>query len=440
MAYDGFYGALSTRGAVNEYFNQANAAKVEITLLAAAVKLDAKRSADSALLAQDYAYQAQTYISGINASVLNAQAAANLAELSSQASATYAQQSLANSASALNVANAANAKSDTASSTATSALNVANGINAKADNALATSQEAFGRAANALSTALGVDNKAQTALNNSQSAVDAVALKAPIASPTFTGTPTAPKPASSSSSLQVATTSFVKDFSPAPDYISGLFVNCYDGVNLTVSPGACYIPSTGTIQRFDSTMSLTVSGTTQMTWYHLYVYTSGTNSGTLELLTTAPVSYFGTARQLTGNTSRRYLGSFRANPTGGLWPFSMDTSDRVNYLVLWSTTGFRVLSSGTSTTRAFILADAVCPITATSAVVAATSTQVSTGFVFTLSRGGSPMDAGPTVQPNGKFVATIPLDSSQRMSYNWGAAPTNGGSAFVDIGGFEYAR
>ena len=38
----------------------------------------------------------------------------------------------------------------------------------------------------------------------------ALALKAPLASPAFTGTPTAPTPASGDNSTKVATTAFVK--------------------------------------------------------------------------------------------------------------------------------------------------------------------------------------------------------------------------------------
>lgn len=45
---------------------------------------------------------------------------------------------------------------------------------------------------------------------SSDGVFDALALKAPLASPTFTGTPAAPTPANSTNSTQLATTAFVK--------------------------------------------------------------------------------------------------------------------------------------------------------------------------------------------------------------------------------------
>uniref|UniRef100_A0AAU6VZU1 Particle-associated lyase n=2 Tax=unclassified bacterial viruses TaxID=12333 RepID=A0AAU6VZU1_9VIRU len=59
MAYDGFYSDLSTRGTVNDILNAANATKDQISVIAAAVKVDAGRAALSATQAQEYAYQAQ---------------------------------------------------------------------------------------------------------------------------------------------------------------------------------------------------------------------------------------------------------------------------------------------------------------------------------------------------------------------------------------------
>ena len=57
---------------------------------------------------------------------------------------------------------------------------------------------------NELATALGNDANFATTINN------ALALKAPLASPALTGTPTAPTAATADSSTKIATTAFVK--------------------------------------------------------------------------------------------------------------------------------------------------------------------------------------------------------------------------------------
>jgi len=136
-----------------------------------------------------------------------------------------------NASNAVTTANSANSTASTANtnatnavSTANNALSVANGIDAKATTALNNSNNAVTTANAAAATANAIDGKAQTALDNSNSAVTtanaasttannaaaAVAGKADLASPVFTGDPKAPTPATSDNDTSIATTAFVK--------------------------------------------------------------------------------------------------------------------------------------------------------------------------------------------------------------------------------------
>jgi len=65
-----------------------------------------------------------------------------------------------------------------------------------------------------------------------------LALKAPLASPAFTGTPTAPTPAFDASSTQIATTSFVRSLMPKQG--SGILVSDYGAVTLSHLTGGLH--------------------------------------------------------------------------------------------------------------------------------------------------------------------------------------------------------
>ena len=68
-------------------------------------------------------------------------------------------------------------------------------------------------------------NDGTTTVAPSQNAVfDALALKAPLASPTFTGTPTAPTAPPGTDSTQIATTAFVLANAPSSSGFSTTFM------------------------------------------------------------------------------------------------------------------------------------------------------------------------------------------------------------------------
>jgi hypothetical protein len=107
-------------------------------------------------------------------------------------------------------------------------------------------------------------------------------------------------------------------------YIDGLQMQWVSGTAVTVSSGTAYIPSLGNVLVANAAMALTGLSLTASTWYHLYLYS---NAGTpaVECVTTAPVLYYGTAYQKTGDNSRRYVGSVLADSlfTYAKWKYSL---------------------------------------------------------------------------------------------------------------------
>lgn len=163
-------------------------------------------------------------------------------------------------------------------------------------------------------------------------------------------------------------------------YIDG-FTVIYNGTNsITVKPGSAYIPSLGRV--ISSNADINASSLTIVTgWNHIYLYESSVTPA-IELSTTDPVKYFGSAQQKNGDASRRYLFSILGSASNAMYGFRHNCqSGRVTYtygnpgaapFVL--TTGF----SGTSSTA--LSCASVVPISAT--YVAATVSTAAAGVVF----------------------------------------------------------
>src|SRR6185503_5347718 len=92
-------------------------------------------------------------------------------------------------------------------------------------------------------------------------------------------------------------------------YIDGLKMEWISGTQIRVTTGAAYVPGPKRIAELATAVTLTPSLSAN-TWYHLYLTVSGATVG-VESVTTAPAApYMGMARSKTGDTSRRYLGSY----------------------------------------------------------------------------------------------------------------------------------
>ena len=82
------------------------------------------------------------------------------------------------------------------------------------------------------------NNPSDTAILTEKAISTLLALKAPLASPAFTGNPTAPTPTAGDNSTKIATTAFVKD--AVDDAQSGIVkVEAYNNTNLTPVDGVC---------------------------------------------------------------------------------------------------------------------------------------------------------------------------------------------------------
>jgi hypothetical protein len=209
--------------------------------------------------------------------------------------------------------------------------------------------------------------------------------------------------------------------------------------SISVGVGRCYAEN-GDLINATSTLTASSLSLSANTWYHVYVYL---NSGTpaVEVVTTAPATWKGTAYSKTGNTSRRYVGSVRTDGSGNVYEFSHVSNGG---LILYSgdcdldASPFRVLNGGTATTATSVSLSAVIPVTS----------QV--GYLRLLNTANVPAYFGPTSNVNGpalgvgsstqtSFLGQFPLTTSQAYYYKFNTAPSSGG-AYIDVYGYAFER
>lgn len=227
---------------------------------------------------------------------------------------------------------------------------------------------------------------------------------------------------------------------PDPGYISGLKMAWVSGTQVTVGTGAAYIQSAGSILQVPTAITVTCSGLTASTFYHLYLWN---NAGTpsIEYSTTAPASpYFGTASSKTGDTSRRYVGSVLTDSGSNVYGFAHAGND-VFYEAPIAGSPFAVAIS-TFPSATTISCSGIVPVSGrsiflnvinndtTHTVVLGNSTiALSTSVYFELVGSGA----------GGTTVAThIPLDAAQSFT----ALQTSGASSPVAlrVKGYTYER
>ncbi|WP_203435646.1 hypothetical protein [Enterobacter roggenkampii] len=203
---------------------------------------------------------------------------------------------------------------------------------------------------------------------------------------------------------------------------------------VTVSAGAAVIPSTGAPLEVSVPVTAIIGTTTASTWYHVYLYS---NNGTpaIEISTTVPTPYAYPAHTKTGDTSRRYLGSFRVDASNGVR--GVNTVDGRAFLQgSWYTVN-RVLAGGTATPRTAVDVSSLNPVTALTCLLSANN-----GATAGVAAIGSTNEASGdmiNVPINGKFTAEIPFRSYPNIFYQYLSA-VSGGGLYLDIGGYTYAR
>ncbi|WP_286075705.1 hypothetical protein [Stenotrophomonas sp. 59] len=220
-------------------------------------------------------------------------------------------------------------------------------------------------------------------------------------------------------------------------YIDGLKMVYVSATQIQITTGAAYVPGPKRIAELTAAITLTPT-LAASTWYHLYLTVAGATVG-VEAVTTAPAApYAGTARAKTGDTSRRYIGSFRTNASSQVYDFDHNwQKGEVMYRL--PGTLFRVLSNGSATTATTVACATAIPVTSKSVYGRVLNLSTSANLIV------GPGDAAITtndyflgVSFGGQaVVAFLPTDSSQQLRYLMSAAQSG---AYIDAYGFAYER
>lgn len=218
-------------------------------------------------------------------------------------------------------------------------------------------------------------------------------------------------------------------------YIDGLRMVYVSGAQIQVTAGAAYVPGPKRIAELASAVTLTPS-LAASTWYHLFLTVSGATVG-VESVTTAPAAaYYGTARAKTGDTSRRYIGSFLTDGSAAIWRF-MHSDGGVQYLTNL-VTPFRVLNGGTSTTRTSVSLSGVVPITSGVVFLNAINNGDQQLYIDLPEIGNVGTSSRYTCLANQR-TPLITAAPSLALQYLYGVAPSGSG-AFIDVWGYRYDR
>jgi hypothetical protein len=229
------------------------------------------------------------------------------------------------------------------------------------------------------------------------------------------------------------------------DYISGIKLTWISNTSLSVGSGVYADPATGVGFTIPSSVTVTPS-LAASTWYHVYAYNSGTVLApvvSIEAVTTVPAApYMGTARTKSGDTTRRYLGSFLTNSSSQIIKFRHGANNKIFYLT--GVVNQASLNSGTATTTTNVSLAAFIPVTSTLASVVLNNSAPNASAYFGNSEMTSPtlnlfntlFSVGPNVA--NAFVDFV-TDASQAVSYLMTAVPTSGGASIV-ISGYTYER
>lgn len=199
-------------------------------------------------------------------------------------------------------------------------------------------------------------------------------------------------------------------------YIEGLELQ-WGASAITVLPGSAAMVDTGLPLELAASATISLTGLTSGTWYHVYLYLVGTTA-TLELSATAPVLAASGGYQKTGDATRRYVGSVLANGSTSVYPFVQDGT-QVHWNVTPNVAPFALLSVVPTTTPANVSAAGCAPATAVSILA-----QVSNLDPSLNSRWGNPtMGTVSTtnfrfnVTAGGSFITEILLGGTLQFSY-----------------------
>lgn len=222
-------------------------------------------------------------------------------------------------------------------------------------------------------------------------------------------------------------------------YIDGLRMIWVSGTQIQVTRGAAYVPGAKRIVELATATTITPTLAANQ-WYHVYLKVASGSVSVEAVAVNPDAPYTGTARTKSGDTSTRYLGSIKTDPSSALWQFAQD--DRyVKWFVfpgVGTASVFRVLSNGNAMVATTFSLSAVVPMTSMGAFARVFNTNASGSTYFDIpGRGGTfgiiPINAGQNT------YCDVNTDASQQMAYMNAAGATSPG-AYVDVNGYVLDR
>ncbi len=209
-------------------------------------------------------------------------------------------------------------------------------------------------------------------------------------------------------------------------YISGLGVSYTSSTTINVSAGAAYIPGLARIVRLPAGVDITPVMSTTARHYYVYLYEDASGIGQIEVVTTVPGVYQSTARQKSGDSTRRYLGAINNTLTPSVRRFEREG----NFLLYTdSESSEQVVGGSAATTNTTVNCSPYAPpgILTLWVVANGYSTASANRRCFLARPGGtlSPNalegQAMVEVYPNqtGRYIGWIRCDSVQDLQFAW---------------------
>jgi hypothetical protein len=222
-------------------------------------------------------------------------------------------------------------------------------------------------------------------------------------------------------------------------YVEGLQLEWVSVSSVKVKTGAADLPDGSRRLRVTSDITVSSISLGSNAWGHVYLYNNA-GAAAVEVVTTAPAAYFGSAYQKTGVSTRRYLGTVRTNASGQIYNFLHVLPNFIRYRENLSASPFRVLTNGVATSVADVDLSAVVPVTSRLAHLRMKNTSATASVLLGSSDGVTPAPTGGSAYggPGDGQVISANLNSSRVLKYIYDAAPTNG--AYMDVWGYWFDR
>lgn len=219
--------------------------------------------------------------------------------------------------------------------------------------------------------------------------------------------------------------------------VYGMNLSYASASTISVSAGMCRAQN-GDLIILSSTLTSSSLSLSASSIYHVYIYLSS-GSPALEVTTTAPTTWIGTAKSKTGDTSRRYLGSILSDASGQVQKFYM-VGNKINYVGVLHVAPFRIIASGTATTATAISVSDVVPTTATAVVARIYSIADKSVFLgdSTLSTSNF-MFVYPAIIDDYR-VDYVEIARAGGIYYMYGASITSGSGFNFDVVGYIFER